>query len=209
MDHSEGRNDPFTVLRTYLKHPPKVIIYDFACALEEYCMNRDPTWFRNTKFVIDRFHWRNHTRYARANAAVLSHCLQLRQSIQYVELPCAVQLQQLNLRTISFFHSTIQSCRNLNEDGKLYALDATVGKRVELRQSDADSSSLCSGCWLSVCDVRFAYILTYIYLEFWHTYVKECVCSLSHRVNVAASNKHEGLFDFRVRRSCRCARDIV
>jgi hypothetical protein len=73
MDHSEGRNDPFTVLRTYLKHPPKVIVYDFACALEEYCMNRDPTWFRNTKFVIDRFHWHNHNRYAHANMALLSH----------------------------------------------------------------------------------------------------------------------------------------
>lgn len=60
MNHSEGRNDPFSALRTYLKRPPKVVVYDFACALEEYCMNRDPIWFRDTKFVVDRFHWRNH-----------------------------------------------------------------------------------------------------------------------------------------------------
>ena len=61
MSRSEGRNDPFTFLKTYLPNPPELVIYDFACALEEYCLNRDPHWSRNTKFVIDRFHWKNHT----------------------------------------------------------------------------------------------------------------------------------------------------
>lgn len=61
MSRSEGRNDPFTVLKTYLPNPPELVIYDFACALEEYCLNRDPHWFRNTKFVIDRFHWKTNT----------------------------------------------------------------------------------------------------------------------------------------------------
>lgn len=57
----EGRNDPFSVLKTFLEEPPEVVIYDFACALEEYASNRDPWWFRNTLFLIDRFHWPNHT----------------------------------------------------------------------------------------------------------------------------------------------------
>lgn len=64
MKDSEGRNDPFSVFKTFLKVPPKVIVYDFACALEEYCLNRDPFWFKNTLFVIDRFHWTNHYAYA-------------------------------------------------------------------------------------------------------------------------------------------------
>jgi hypothetical protein len=57
----EGRNDPFSVLKTFFEEPPDVVIYDFACALEEYASNRDPVWFKNTLFLVDRFHWRNHT----------------------------------------------------------------------------------------------------------------------------------------------------
>ena len=40
---------------------PKLVIYDNACSLMDYCMNRDPGFFRNTKFLVDRFHWKNHT----------------------------------------------------------------------------------------------------------------------------------------------------
>lgn len=39
---------------------PKVIIYDNACNLHSYCLNREPTFFKNTWFLVDRFHWRNH-----------------------------------------------------------------------------------------------------------------------------------------------------
>ena len=40
---------------------PKVVIYDFACSLHQYCLNRDPVFFQNTRFLVDRFHWKNHT----------------------------------------------------------------------------------------------------------------------------------------------------
>ena len=40
---------------------PKIIIYDNCCALHAYCLNRDPLFFKHTTFLIDRFHWRNHT----------------------------------------------------------------------------------------------------------------------------------------------------
>jgi hypothetical protein len=65
MRDSEGRNDPFSVLKTFLRHPPKVVVYDFACSLEEYSLNRDPFWFRDTLFCSDSFHWGNHTGYVR------------------------------------------------------------------------------------------------------------------------------------------------
>lgn len=36
-------------------------IYDFACNALEYCLNREPVMFRNTRFVVDRFHYKyNH-----------------------------------------------------------------------------------------------------------------------------------------------------
>ena len=71
---SEGRNDPFSVLRTYMRKAPKVVVYDFACSLEEYCLNRDPVWFRDTLFVIDRFHWKNHKRYACSRGGFTMEC---------------------------------------------------------------------------------------------------------------------------------------
>ena len=39
----------------------KVVIYDFACQLEEYCLARDPKYFKDVVFVIDHFHTYNHT----------------------------------------------------------------------------------------------------------------------------------------------------
>jgi hypothetical protein len=39
---------------------PKIIVYDNACNLHSYCLNRDPLFFKETKFLVDRFHWKNH-----------------------------------------------------------------------------------------------------------------------------------------------------
>ena len=40
---------------------PSTVIYDFACSLHAYCLNRDPIFFKDTRFLVDRFHWGNHT----------------------------------------------------------------------------------------------------------------------------------------------------
>lgn len=40
---------------------PKVIIYDNACNLHEYALNRNPRMFKDSQFLVDRFHWDNHT----------------------------------------------------------------------------------------------------------------------------------------------------
>jgi hypothetical protein len=42
IERSEGRNDAFSVFRTRFLRPPRIIVYDFACQLMEYCLNRDP-----------------------------------------------------------------------------------------------------------------------------------------------------------------------
>jgi len=38
-----------------------LIVYDNACHLHAYCLNRDPIRYAETSFRIDRFHWKNHT----------------------------------------------------------------------------------------------------------------------------------------------------
>jgi hypothetical protein len=60
IEKAEGRNEPFSFLTCYLKEAPKVVVYDFACALEEYCRNREPVFFKFTRFIVDQFHWPGH-----------------------------------------------------------------------------------------------------------------------------------------------------
>lgn len=60
IEKAEGRNEPFSFLTCYLKEAPKVVVYDFACSLEEYCRNREPVYFKSTRFIVDEFHWPGH-----------------------------------------------------------------------------------------------------------------------------------------------------
>jgi hypothetical protein len=50
LDH-EGRRDPFQCLYTHMPSAPAVIIYDFACSLSEYCLNRESSFFANTRYA--------------------------------------------------------------------------------------------------------------------------------------------------------------
>ncbi|XP_065052628.1 uncharacterized protein LOC135681910 isoform X2 [Rhopilema esculentum] len=61
MEHQESPNIPYTVIRTRFPSAPDAIIYDNCCNLHQYCLNRDPSYFRTCKFLVDRFHWKNHT----------------------------------------------------------------------------------------------------------------------------------------------------
>jgi len=59
---AEGRNDVFSALYTHWEKAPEIVVYDFACALEPYCMLREPEFFQDTLFVIDAFHAPDHTK---------------------------------------------------------------------------------------------------------------------------------------------------
>ncbi|ORY30478.1 hypothetical protein BCR33DRAFT_841783 [Rhizoclosmatium globosum] len=56
----EGRNDVFSVLLTRFQKAPRVVIYDFACGLASYCFAREPVFFKDTLFLVDKFHASNH-----------------------------------------------------------------------------------------------------------------------------------------------------
>ena len=40
------------------EHAPSLIIYDNACKLQLYALKREPKRFANTKFLVDRLHYR-------------------------------------------------------------------------------------------------------------------------------------------------------
>jgi len=66
IKNAEGRNEPFTFLTCYLERAPRIVIYDFACSLMDYCLNRAPNFFKDTLFLVDKFHWYNHVACARS-----------------------------------------------------------------------------------------------------------------------------------------------
>jgi len=56
MREHKSPNVPFTIIRTRFAKCPDVVIYDKACNLHAYCLNRDPVFFKNCKFFVDRMH---------------------------------------------------------------------------------------------------------------------------------------------------------
>ncbi|GAQ91154.1 hypothetical protein KFL_007360010, partial [Klebsormidium nitens] len=55
----ESPRDPFAVLYTRLHrhHLPRFVFYDNACKLRAYCMRREPAFFADVRFLVDRFHF--------------------------------------------------------------------------------------------------------------------------------------------------------
>ena len=50
----------FDLVRNRFPVAPKFLVYDFACRLHTYCFRREPMYWWNTTFLIDRFHASNH-----------------------------------------------------------------------------------------------------------------------------------------------------
>jgi hypothetical protein len=60
IDKAEGRKDPFSAIFKYKPTAPKEMYYDFACQLNEYCLNREPKYWKKTRFWHDIFHGISH-----------------------------------------------------------------------------------------------------------------------------------------------------
>ena len=44
-----------------MEKAPRIVFYDFGCQLEEYCLNRESGFFKETQFFHDAFHGYGHT----------------------------------------------------------------------------------------------------------------------------------------------------
>jgi hypothetical protein len=60
MTKPESPDTMFSILYSRFPDARRVVIYDNACKLLEYCMNREPTFFQDTIFLIDRLHAKTH-----------------------------------------------------------------------------------------------------------------------------------------------------
>ena len=61
MKRAESTSLALTSLLTHFKVPPKVVYYDHACNLVRSTLLRCPWLMHCSKFVVDRFHYKNHT----------------------------------------------------------------------------------------------------------------------------------------------------
>jgi hypothetical protein len=61
LESAESCEYVYSTLISRFKTMPKTIIYDNACNLSEYCLNRAPELFQDTKFLVDAFHFGGHT----------------------------------------------------------------------------------------------------------------------------------------------------
>jgi hypothetical protein len=46
----------FQALRQYFPWPPRIIVYDLACVLDKFSIQRNPSVFSDVLFLIDKFH---------------------------------------------------------------------------------------------------------------------------------------------------------
>ena len=60
IKENEGRKDPFSSLYKYMRDAPDVVFYDNSCQLSQYCLNREPAFFRGTRMYHDVFHGYSH-----------------------------------------------------------------------------------------------------------------------------------------------------
>ena len=60
LQDAESPVGVFRILYERFDVAPLFIVYDNACHLHRACISREPVFFRNTLFLVDRLHWGNH-----------------------------------------------------------------------------------------------------------------------------------------------------
>ncbi|EGO05093.1 hypothetical protein SERLA73DRAFT_174094 [Serpula lacrymans var. lacrymans S7.3] len=62
IPRGEGQNNVFLAIVMRWPKAPRVVVYNFACALAPYCITQEPEFFADTLFVVDGFHAKGHTK---------------------------------------------------------------------------------------------------------------------------------------------------
>ena len=60
LQKCESPQHPFRIFKSRFIEAPELIIYDNACRLHIYSLNREPQFFQHSQFIVDRFHWKGH-----------------------------------------------------------------------------------------------------------------------------------------------------
>ncbi|GIL68946.1 hypothetical protein Vafri_22208 [Volvox africanus] len=61
MSQHESPQTLFEVLYTRWQAAPRLVVYDNSCHGHTYFLNREPAWVRDTRFLIDKMHFKGHS----------------------------------------------------------------------------------------------------------------------------------------------------
>ena len=75
LPSAESLEMVYTTIITRFPIIPKVIVYDNACNLSEYCLNRNPNLFKDSVFLVDAFHYKSHTNCSHSYDSANSLCM--------------------------------------------------------------------------------------------------------------------------------------
>ena len=107
----KGRKDPFSVMFKYMETPPEELYFDFACGLSDYCLNREPEFFKNTHFWHDIFHFINHTcgiNFKSGRVLGLEGInSEICEQAKFLLAVCQVHFKSLVTRTLHVFHAIL------------------------------------------------------------------------------------------------------
>jgi hypothetical protein len=73
MTDAESPGTLFELLYLFFNEGPKRVVYDNACNLLAYILNRDPAWARDLRVFIDALHFKGHTGCATSLDAGTNH----------------------------------------------------------------------------------------------------------------------------------------
>uniref|UniRef100_A0A914WKG2 Uncharacterized protein n=1 Tax=Plectus sambesii TaxID=2011161 RepID=A0A914WKG2_9BILA len=118
MSKPESPRMPFELFVTRWPTPPRRIVYDNACRLHLYCLNREPTFFKMSHFLVDRFNMLGHTgcskSYDMAKYAASA-------DISKINLECCEQLNSILVKLkLSLSYMTfarVAAIEKVEEDG--------------------------------------------------------------------------------------------
>ncbi len=107
----EGRKDVHASAYLYLPQAPEDVFYDFSCQAEEYCLNREPKYWRNTRWWHDIFHGFTHkcpfvynSRRITALKEINSEiCEQFNSYLQKIKYSCKAMSQSHFIFFLQFF----------------------------------------------------------------------------------------------------------
>ena len=60
MKNAESPRTVFEAIYTHWETPPELVVYDNACNFNNFCLNREPEFFKNTRVLVDATHYAGH-----------------------------------------------------------------------------------------------------------------------------------------------------
>ena len=94
--------------------PTQMIIYDNGCKLHQYVLNHEPVHFKNTIFLVDRFHWQDTWDVPAATPSIVIHHLMLLHKLTSQRTRECMQGCKGSKATSHIWNQTTLSCKTLS-----------------------------------------------------------------------------------------------